>query len=361
MRGISDNTDRAASAKRTPKGRGLSRYAAATLSKRGDKMRDTGMDVIFNRVIYKPILQDNEWSIWSIGQNDRICIQLQPSQTLSLISNLASVPMPLFASLNDQYGNEQSREMADAFACLTDVEVNSSITTDLSIIGGDLARFRHAVHNYGHTIDKIFDLKEIIASAIYDFFTRVLTYIDSKQLGANDERTARMIQYGGKHVQQILQQIYARVYATSEEIDPQIIANLLTSQPDLSPMSEFSMSISSICFSSRSSQGNNAPAGGMLKIPKALKLLKNPKISKTISHLTPAIAPASALGPIPAQAHVHTKSICCWHISSLGCDKGSFCTFDHRKPTAGDRQTIKNFFDKHSGGVKGQQCIQTVF
>ena len=180
-----------------------------------------------------------------------------------------------------------------------------------------------------------------------------------------------MIEYISKYVSRTMTTIYAQLFARTTSTTASHVVNSLKRLPDLTPWSELVHNIVTIMNAGpRAITASVTMAGGLIanggkgKKPKKPRGLPPPSAAPQ-----PALLRANVAAPVRVQGHAPNpqgpqvgRNVCCWYLSSLGCDKGAaVCSFEHRNPVPGDQAQVDQFFNRRAGGVRGQPCVQVIF
>jgi len=361
---------------------GLNRTAAATLCREGERAMKQGKLTLFTVLVSSPppapscsiptpYLDPHRF--WSL--NDDAIVwrpQLTAADLLLISTSWNHYTIDHFASLSSEMGSWEAETTVQGFYHLT----GPIPSFNAHIIKGQLQGLRDALYLYGMTLDSMYGFPQEIRTELIGAIQRVLDVTKSYYLGCLNCTTPRLFSFVTSHFMYDIEQLHQLCLA-GRIASPKAFGDCIRSLPDmtlggvwrseLDGIRTYNLSINGyFSLGSQSSQlvgaVSNAPAiNGNPKTQKEKERKQRKRqrevqqadIAAQLQAVSTAVQASQASAPSVSRNLSH---ICCYNMSTKGCDKGSKCRYEHRPPSGrDDEQRLDTFFTGRSDNLKRKQ------
>ena len=137
--------------------------------------------------------------------------QLQAAHLIAMLQSMMSVDIRLFADMSAVLGTFLAQNLANSCAASDAITIDTSIATDLNVVGKESARFEHLLRNFAFVVDNLLLLCPAIREAMRNMLSRFIQHAQRMLLDPTDIVTALLYIYWAHEFQSAVSQAYTMV------------------------------------------------------------------------------------------------------------------------------------------------------
>jgi len=137
--------------------------------------------------------------------------QLQAAHLIAMLQSMMSVDIRMFADMHTVLGTFLAQNLANSCAASDAITIDTSIATDLDVVGKESARFEHLLRNFAFVVDNLLLLCPVIREAMRNMLSRFIQHAQRMLLDPTDIVTALLYIYWAHEFQSAVNQAYTMV------------------------------------------------------------------------------------------------------------------------------------------------------